>query len=225
MGTQIIMRKLDLLDTIIFDLDGTLVDASPDIANATNYVLRQIGAEEVPQQIIARYIGGGAEMLWRRVLGSQADQLMATVLPMFMERYNKYYCVETSLYPGVMDVLFALRKARIKMGIATQKVEKITFGIIDQLQIREFFPVVIGPESVQNRKPHPESLLLILDRLGSRAEHALMVGDTPADIQAGKAAGVGTVAVGYGYGGKEELSDTKPDYMIDCLVDLLDIIE
>lgn len=211
-----------LIDTIIFDLDGTLVDASPDIANATNFVLHYLGREELPLATIAGYIGGGAEVLWRRVLADDADALMSTALPMFMKRYNEFYCEETSLYPGVLDVLNELKKAEKKMGIATQKVESITFGIMDKLHIRSYFQAVIGPESVEKRKPHPESLLKILDQLGSQAAKALMIGDTPADIQAGKAAGIFSIAVSYGYGRKEELLVTQPDFMIDRIVDLLE---
>jgi phosphoglycolate phosphatase len=214
-----------MIDTIIFDLDGTLVDASRDIASATNYVLEKIGRPGLPVETIAGYIGGGAEALWRKVLGGEADALLPTVLPQFLERYTAHACDETVLYPGALDVLLVLEKARFKLAIATQKVEAISFEIMDKLRIRSFFPVIIGPESITHRKPHPESVLVILERLGCRAEQAWMVGDTPADILAGKAAGVQTVGVTYGYGLKEEIVSAGPNFVIDRLVELIDLLQ
>jgi phosphoglycolate phosphatase-like HAD superfamily hydrolase len=84
---------------------------------------------------------------------------------------------------------------------------------------------VIGPESITHRKPHPESLLIILDRLGCQPEQAWMVGDTPADIQAGQAAGMAAVGVTYGYGRSEEILAAGPDYVIGRLVELLDLLQ
>ena len=212
------------IDTIVFDLDGTLADASRDITNAVNFILAGLGRPGIPVEVVASYIGGGAEVLWRKILKEEADELLPSVLPKFLQRYNEYYCVETVLYPGVMDVLSTLQKAGFKMGIATQKVEKITFGILDSLGIRSFFPVVVGPESITHRKPHPESVIKILDYLGSQPGQAWMVGDAPADILAGKAAGTGTVGVSYGYGQVEEILSAGPDAMIDRLPDLLDLL-
>lgn len=207
-------------DTLIFDLDGTLLDASPDIAAATNYILRQIGWPELPVETVASYIGGGAEALWRRVLGDQADTLMPTVLQPFIDRYAAYPCVESSLYPGAPDLLQFLQSAGVRMAIATQKGEKITANILKELDIAGYFSVVVGPESVSRRKPDPESVLLILDRLRSQPHKALMIGDTAADILAGRSAMVHTCAVTYGYGRKAELEAAQPDYVISQLLDL-----
>lgn len=209
-----------IYDTVIFDLDGTLVDASPDIAAATNFVLRQIGWAELPRETVAGYIGGGAEVLWRRVLGAQADALLPVVLPPFMERYSTYACVDSYLYPGALDLLADLRAAGIQMAIATQKAETITADVLQKLGIAPYFSLVVGPESVRRRKPDPESLLLILEKLQAEPQHTLMVGDTPADIQAGKAAKVHTCAVTFGYGGEAELRAENPDWVVNHLPDL-----
>lgn len=213
------------INTIIFDLDGTLVNASPDIAAAANFVLRQIGWPELPVETIAGYIGGGAEVLWRKILGDQAEALLPSVLPPFLERYTTYACVDSHLYPGAMELLTELQKMNVRMGIATQKVEKITMDILDQLGIAGFFKVVVGPESVKRRKPDPESVLLILEKLQAEPSRALMIGDAPADILAGKAAGVRTCAVTFGYGRVDELLAVEPDHVIDRLMDVLTLLD
>lgn len=212
------------IDTIIFDLDGTLVDASPDITAATNFVLQRIGWQPLSRETVAGYIGGGAEMLWRKVLGAQADSLLPEALSLFMDRYTTHPCEESYLYPGVQELLVSLRAAGIQMAIATQKAEGITTTVLKQLNIEPYFSVVVGPESVKRRKPDPESVLLILERLQASPKHALMIGDTPADIRAGQSAGVFTCAVTYGYGRPADLKAENPDFVLDHLSDLPELL-
>lgn len=213
------------IDTIVFDLDGTLVDASPDITAATNFVLQQLDRDALPQETVAGYIGGGAEALWRRVLGEEAEPLLQRVVPVFMERYAAYPCEESYLYPGAAELLQALQGAGVQMAIATQKAEGITANVLEKLGIEAFFKLAVGPESVARRKPHPESVLLILERLQCSPERTLMIGDTPADIRAGRLAGVRTCAVTYGYGQPAELAAEEPDFVINNLADLLKLLD
>jgi phosphoglycolate phosphatase len=213
------------VDTIIFDFDGVLVDTGPDIANAANFTLRQFHLAELPKEIVIGYIGGGAEMLMRRCLKEQADALLSQALPIFNQRYNEYCCVDTCLYPGVKSVLEQYKKIGKRMGIATQKKETFTHIILSQLDIEAYFEVIVGPDSVTHRKPHPESVLHILEKTEARAERAVVVGDMPTDIQAGKAAGTLTCGVCYGYGSREEILAAQPDVTIDTLVEMLDWIQ
>jgi phosphoglycolate phosphatase len=213
------------VDTIIFDFDGVLVDTGPDIASATNFTLRQFNLETLPADVIITYIGGGAEMLMRRCLKDQADSLLAQALPVFIQRYNDYSCVETCLYPGVQAVLEHYKKAGKHLAIATQKKEAITHNILNHLGIAAYIDTVIGPDSVTHRKPHPESVQRILEKSGTKAERAVMVGDMPSDIQTGKAAGTWTCAVFYGYGTRDEILAAKPDKTLEYLPQILDWIQ
>jgi len=210
------------VDTIIFDFDGVLVDTGPDVANAANFTLRSLGLEELPPQTIAGYIGGGAEMLMRRCLAERADDLISQSLPVFVKRYNEYCCVDTRMYDGVQTVLDHYRQAGKHIAIATQKNEPITQAILEGFKITPYFEVVIGPASVTHRKPHPESLLRILEQIGTAAEHTVMVGDTAFDIQAGKAAGTLTCGVIYGYGTEDEVRSSQPDVVLSQLIQMLD---
>lgn len=212
-------------DTIIFDFDGVLVDTSRDIANAANYVLKSLGLDEQDPQVIGGYIGGGAEPLLRKCLAEKQEELIKEALPIFSKRYSEYYCIETYLYPEVKEVLEQLRKRNMLMAIATNKVERLTHGILQHFNIQSYFQVVVGPESVVNRKPHPESVIKILERLNCGPEVALMIGDTSADILSGKAAGASTCGVTYGFGSLEDLHSAQPDFMIDRLDDLMNLIQ
>ena len=209
---------------IIFDFDGVLVDTARDIANAANFTLNSLGLPEKPTQVVMGYIGGGAEPLLRRVLAENADRLLAQALPVFMQRYKAYYCVETTLYPGVHEGLEKLSRAGLPMAIATNKLEPLTHGILEKLGISQYFVTVIGPESIQHRKPHPESILRILEQIQLPAAQVVMVGDTAADLQAGKAAGTLTCGATYGYGSIEEIQATQPDFTVNSFTQFLDLI-
>jgi phosphoglycolate phosphatase len=213
------------LDTLIFDLDGVLVDSEPDIVNAANFTRRSLGLVELPPQTIISYIGGGGEVLMRRCLAEKADDLIGQALPLFIQRYEEYCCVDTRLYDGVKTVLEHYQAAGKRLAIATQKNEAITASILKGLKIASFFEIVLGLESVTHRKPHPESILHILNRTGTAATRAVMVGDMGTDILAGKAAGTFTCGVLYGYGKISEIQAVQPDFTINNLTEMLDWID
>ncbi|MCE1252637.1 MAG: HAD-IA family hydrolase [Anaerolineae bacterium] len=213
------------IDTVIFDFDGVLVNTGPDIASAANYILQLYHLEELPQDTIVSYIGGGAEVLLRRCLKDRADELISQALPEFNQRYNEYCCVQSHLYPDVKLVLDQLKTTGKRLAIATQKKEATTHVMIDRLGIGTYFDCIVGPDSVTHRKPHPESVLRILDSTNTRAERAVVVGDMPTDIQAGKAGGTYTCGVFYGYGAGEDILASAPDLTITRLSQLLDWME
>lgn len=203
------------VNTIVFDFDGVLVDTGPDIANAANETLQHLGLATLPQSTLIHYIGGGAEKLLRRCLKEQSDALLSQALPFFLKRYEAYCCVETQLYPHVRQVLDHYQALGKRMVIATQKNETITRTILDTLEITPYFELLIGAESVTHRKPHPESVLLALEKTGALPHQAVMIGDTASDLEAGKAAGTLTCGVLYGYGSKEEVLGAQPDIILD----------
>lgn len=128
---------------------------------------------------------------------------------------------QTVLYPGIREVLERYARAGKRMGIATNKLRPIACRILEALDIERYFEELIGPEDVQQCKPHPEAVLRVLRALNTPAQRAVMVGDTAADIGAGKAAGTLTVGVTYGYGKPEDVAAAEPDLLIDSAADLL----
>jgi phosphoglycolate phosphatase len=211
------------VETLIFDFDGVLVDTGPDIALAANETLKVLGLAPLPADQIVSFIGGGAEVLMRRCLGERsADALLAQAVPIFVQQYKDNCCVKTQLYPGVAAVLEHYSRMGKTMAIATQKIEAITHAILQTLQVGEYFALVVGPDSVTHRKPHPEAVLKILDATVTAPSKAIIIGDTASDIQAGKAAGIFTCGVCYGYGSVEELKTAQPDLYLEALSQLMD---
>jgi phosphoglycolate phosphatase len=213
------------VNVVIFDFDGVLVDTGLDIANAMNFVLCHFHLPELPADTIIGFIGGGAGKLVRDSLGEAHAHLLDQALPMFLERYSQYYLVDTCLYPGVLEVLQCLHQAGKTLAIATQKPEPITHAILSGLKIDPYISMVVGPESITHRKPHPESLLKIIQSVQAGPQRVIMVGDMVTDIQAGQAAGTLTCAVTYGLGQRAGLAAAKPDFIVDEIKDLLSHID
>lgn len=209
------------VDTLIFDFDGVLVETGPDIVNAANYTLEVLGLNPLPVPLVISYIGGGAEAVMRRCLGGRADALLAQAVPIFVQRYREHCCVESRLYPGVATVLEHYARAGKRLTIATQKVEVITHSIMNTLGIADCFHLVVGAESVTHRKPHPESILKILEQTMTPPSRAVIIGDMASDIQAGIAAGIFTCGVSYGYGAASELEAANPHLMFHELTQMM----
>lgn len=211
-------------DGICFDLDGTLVDSAEDLVRATVYSLGVLGVESPPPEVIISHVGGGARGLLRDSMGEQAtDERVEAGLAAFMEYYDEHLLDFTRPYPGVEEVLehFAPTKP---LAVVTNKPEGFTMKILEGLELTGYFREVLGYDSVELKKPHPEGILRVLAGWGVEAARAVMVGDSPYDIQAGKEAGAVTVAVTYGFKPLGELSAWGPDHLIDDIRELIDLI-
>jgi 2-phosphoglycolate phosphatase len=212
-------------DLIIFDFDGVRADTGPDIANAANYVLKQLNLPQLPPETIISFIGGGAEPLVRQCLGNRADELFDKALALFKKRYSDYPFVDTVAYPGVPELQAHYRAAGKTMTIATNKTEAVTWKILEGLHLTAYFQVIVGPDSITQRKPHPEALQRIIAQVGGIPAKTVMIGDTEADILAGQSAGTITGGVTYGYGKRSEIEAARPDFIIDEISSLLNFIE
>ncbi len=209
---------------LCFDLDGTLVDSAEDLIQATAHSLRTLGVEPPAGSEIIRHVGGGARGLVRGSLGRRAtDERVEAGLEAFMAFYAKHLLDHTRPYPGVREVLehFAPRAA---LALITNKPEGFTRRILEGLGLDGYFRVVLGYDSVERKKPHPEGILRVLDDWGLQPPEAVMVGDSAYDVEAGRAAGVVTVAVTYGFKPRRELEEAAPDHLIDDIRELLDLV-
>ena len=211
--------------TIVFDLDGVLIDSGRDIANAVNFTLETLGLPKRPVEQIVSFIGPGAEGILRKSLGSAADSLIDQALPIYKARYNEYCVVETTVYPGIPAMLSQLKSAGKAMAVATNKMEAFTHRILDGLGISQYFDLIIGAESVTRRKPDPQAINLILASLQVPPEKTIVVGDATTDIQAAKAAGTISCGATYGLGSVEEITGAHPDFIINEASELPAYIE
>lgn len=210
------------IDTIIFDFDGVLVDTSHDLLSAVNYAMRSVDRPELSYEGVKSAIGGSTQSFIRKCLGDGSQALIEQATQLFLEYYDQHNCEATRLFPGVLAALDAFKVAGKRLGIATQKEEPFARNILRYVKIDACFDVIVGPESVQNRKPHPEPVLRVLERTATDPMRAVMVGDMAADIESGRAAGVHTCAVTYGFGTAEELQSAAADFTITQLSDLFD---
>lgn len=203
----------------LFDFDGVVADTLPDIASAVNAALAHFSCKALPQETVAAFVGNGARSLLERSFGAACSESAAAspwerdsggVFAWYRDYYRAHCMERTRLYPGFRGLLELLELRGIPAAVVTNKPQPVTDALLEKLGIRRFFAAAICPEQVRSMKPHPEGLLLALDRINGSlaasgkesvpASSAMMVGDSATDIQAGKAAGMRTCAVTGGYG-------------------------
>ena len=214
--------------TIVFDLDGTLVDSLPDMRRAMNVLLAELGRRMVDLAEMQKWVGDGASVLVERALAAtggpamQAGQVVP--LPQMVTRYLAHYqghaVIETTLYPGVRQTLEALTLAGYVLGVCTNKPHGLSLEVLDGLGIRGFFKAVLGGDSLPVKKPDSGHLRGALTAMGWReGTPALMVGDSANDVLAAKGMGLPVVAVGFGYA-RVAPSELGADAVIGDFADL-----
>ncbi len=205
-------------DLLIFDFDGTLADTKSDIATAVNLTLRQFGLPDKDPEVIYGYVGDGVRMLLQRAFQDEGPSVYDEALRVFRGHYLEHLLDTTRFYPGVEEALEEFRSK--KKAVATNKPMEYTQKIIKGLQGEDYFDVVLGGDSTDHLKPHPEIIYRVLERTGSDASKAIMIGDSVNDILAARAAGIRSCAVGYGFGKREDLLASDPDYFCEQAKDL-----
>lgn len=204
----------------MFDLDGTLADTGQDLANTVNYVRSRLNLEPLEFQLVYGHVGRGVEHLMRSSLPDKGEDRFQEAMELFLEHYENHLLDKTVLYPHVKDVLDYFGKKR--RVLVSNKLHRLTVAILKGLGIDSCFDLVLGGDSLPQKKPDPEPLNQALRAFAIIAEKALMVGDGGTDVEAGKKAGVYTCGVTYGLGKREELIVAKPDLLIDDIRQLMD---
>jgi phosphoglycolate phosphatase len=217
------MEKQNDFELIIFDMDGTLIDPRIDVANALNVTLIQLDLAPLSYKEIFGLIRDGMRDLMERVLPPSHQDRIETAITLYRSHYDNHLLDNTTLYPSVRETLEEL--ASLKKAVVSNKREKPVRAILKGFNLPHHFEMVLGGDSIGERKPAPHAILKVLDYFDVSLSNALIVGDSPEDIQAGHAAGIRTCGVTYGYRSRESLVDEKPDYLIDDLRLLLEIVE
>lgn len=214
--------------SIVWDLDGTLVESAPDLASALNTLLNEQGKHTHTVANVRPMIGGGVAKLIERGFRASGNPLDETaveeLVPRFMEIYTACATENTDLVPHAREVLNHFYLAGVKQGLCTNKPLSVTRLIVNALDIQGFFGSVIGGDSTPMRKPNPLPLLTCLEEMGARPEDALMVGDSGADVGAARAAGVPVILVPDGYTGVPAVS-LGADFVVGNLSDIPDLIK
>lgn len=215
------------VNLIIFDFDGVIIDSGRDIASAAQYVLKLFDRPVLSQEEIISYVGHGVQYLIRNCFKGCDDDFIEQVIPIYRKHYFENAVVETRLYKHVEETLEYIKKTGEdnKIALVTNKPEDLSDKILDLLEVKQYFDVVVGPESVKKMKPDPEGILQVLEQFKISPRQAIMVGDSHVDIEAGKNAGTITCGVTYGLGDREELIKSSPDILINDMAELLTHIE
>ncbi|SIT40226.1 Phosphoglycolate phosphatase 2 [Paraburkholderia ribeironis] len=189
---------------VLFDLDGTLADTAPDLAAAVNKMRHDRGLKMVPLEDLRPLASAGARGLIGGAFGIGPDNPeYPSMRDEFLANYEADLCIETTLFPGIPEVLDELDARGVRWGIVTNKVTRLTEPLVAQLGLEERARCVVSGDTTAHSKPHPAPLLHAARELGVVPERVVYIGDDLRDVQAGFAAGMRTVAAAYGYCGND----------------------
>lgn len=209
--------------TILFDLDGTLVDTAPDLLCALNATLESITSKPTNINDLRVIAGNGARAMI--IYGLAADGRVASeeeldrLVETFMDYYNAHIAQASEAFPGATTCLKYLRDQGARLAICTNKLEKSAINLLERLSLLDYFSLVAGGDSYAVRKPHPDHLLLSMRRLGGVPERTVMVGDSEPDVRAAHAAAIPVIGVTYGYT-QIHMEQLEPNMIIDHLEQL-----
>jgi phosphoglycolate phosphatase len=208
------------IELVIFDLDGTLIDSRLDLVHSVNAALRHIERPELPDDVIASYVGDGAPILIQRALGAEAadKDLVSKGLEFFLSYYREHKLDHTTVYPGIPEALAAIRSSANgtprKLAVLTNKPVNPSRVIVEALGLGQYFSQVYGGNSFVTKKPDPEGARKLLEEHGVTPEQAAIVGDSHVDVRTGRNAGLWTVGVTYGFA-THTLENDPPDLLVD----------
>ncbi|MDF2445549.1 MAG: phosphoglycolate phosphatase [Moraxellaceae bacterium] len=211
-------------DAVLFDLDGTLIDTAPDFVAVLNRQRLAHGREPLPAPRIRAVVSQGARAVVALGFGDRFDvdsDEFEALRQEFLQTYLRHIADESRLFPGMDDLLRALEARNVPWGIVTNKQSMFTLPLLKALQLSSRCAVAICPDMVNHGKPHPEPMLKAADAVRARPEACVYVGDHRRDIEAGRNAGMYTVAVRYGYVLEGETADEwGADSTVDSVTEL-----
>ena len=208
---------------VMFDLDGTLIETAPEIADATNDTLAQFGLPAVTQQQVNDWIGHGTQTLLVQALAAtqgisqeavRAAASFADISFAFVQHYGLRCGTRSHLYPYVREVLHILKGQGVKLAVVTNKEQRYTQVVLDAHQLAPLFDRVISGDTFTTKKPTPVGIEACLSQLGVARERALFVGDSSIDVATARNAGVAVWALPYGYNMGQPIEACQPDRVI-----------
>jgi len=211
-------------DIVGFDLDGTLIDTSGDLAAAVNYAIGTIGRPPFPTASIHPFVGKGAKIMLARALdasGGYTADILDALLPILLDYYEQNLAIHSVPYPGLLDAMDALTAAGVKLAICTNKAERFTLPLMRQIGLSDRFSAIVGGDTVGVAKPDPAPIHAMIDRAGGG--RTIFIGDTINDIAGARNAGIPSIAVSFGFldGPVENLDADAVIHHFDDLLPLL----
>ena len=212
-------------DTVIFDLDGTLLNTLEDLADSTNYAMRAFGLKERSINEVRNFVGNGVDVLIERAVeGAITKEQELECLDVFKQHYSKNMDNKTKPYDGIMDVIKELLKRGYHIAIVSNKFDAAVKGLnVDYFE--GLFPVAIGASDTVAKKPAPDSVIKALQELHSDKERAVYVGDSDVDIMTARNSGLPCISVTWGFRDEELQRSMGTDYIIHKPEELLDVLD
>lgn len=208
------------INTILFDLDGTLIDTNELIIASFNHTFNHYQLNFTREEMIG-FNGPPLRETFHQIDPERAENMIATYRKHNLAAHDSY----VKAFPNVVETLEVLKNKQVKLGVVTTKMNQaVTMGLT-LTGLDAYFDTVVTFDDVTNTKPHPEPVIKAMEELGADAASTLMVGDNYHDIEAGKNAGVKTAGVAWALKGKEHLLAYQPTYMLEDMSDLLTILE
>ncbi|MFM1870517.1 MAG: hypothetical protein RLY99_1261 [Pseudomonadota bacterium] len=211
---------------VFFDLDGTLADTAPDLVAAANLLRVTRGLTPLPYEVLRPTASAGARGLIQGAFGYDNQHPQFEELrDEFLANYEKNICVHSKLFDGMDDLLLKLEKEQVLWGIVTNKIERFTHPLLKIMGLHQRSGAIVGGDTTPHSKPHPAPILKAAEICNINPSECLYVGDDLRDIEAGRAAGMKTVAAAYGYCGCDEpVNAWGADYIIEHPSELRPIV-
>ena len=194
--------------TVLFDLDGTLIDTAPDLMNAHNHVMQKFGYETKSTNEIRNLVGKGAASMIGKSLWNQArkelkkiddERIKSKMVDEFIDYYGKNIAVESKLIPGVLDFLKWCKNNNISMAVCTNKTEHLAVDLLKKIKVYDFFEYVAGHNTFDYCKPDPRHLTNVIEIIQGELNKSIMIGDSETDSESAKAAGLPFILLEDGY--------------------------
>ncbi|UJF19218.1 phosphoglycolate phosphatase [Vibrio sp. SS-MA-C1-2] len=216
---------------IVFDLDGTLVDSVPDLANAVDLAMQDIGYPSVTVEQTATWIGNGADLLIARALSQSVTpnpdidpELQNRARDLFNGHYGASDHSATTVYSGVIETLTTLKAQGIKIALLTNKPSQFVAAVLEEQGLADFFCHVVGGDDFPEKKPSPMALNWLMDEFNFKPEQTVMVGDSKNDILAAQNAKCRSIGVTYGYNYGVPIAESQPTFVCEQFNQLLDVL-
>ncbi|MCM3786383.1 pyrophosphatase PpaX [Neobacillus mesonae] len=211
-----------MINTVLFDLDGTIIDTNELIISSFLHVLGELGPGVLPREEIIPHMGGTLEQQMQAFTGKAE-------VAEYVTGYRAYNAIHhdamVNPFPNVLTVVEQLHAQGIRMGVVTTKIRPSTLKVLEAFDLKKYMEVIVTVSDVTHPKPHPEPVLKAVEELGVDPATTVMVGDSPVDIQSAKAAGVKAAGVAWSLKGEAKLMEYGPDYILHDMNDILTLIQ
>ncbi|HSI22208.1 MAG TPA: phosphoglycolate phosphatase [Methylophilaceae bacterium] len=217
------------IKAVVIDLDGTLLHTAPDLAEASNRMLAELGMPPVAEETVKSYIGNGVAQLIKRVLtgtmhGEPDPELFERARKIYDRHYSEVFSLYSRPFPDVVEGLEAFKKAGYRMGCITNKIAKYTEPLLKDTGLHDYFELVLSGDTLPKMKPDPMQLLHACEEWGITPDQMLLIGDSGNDTQAARAAGCHVFCVPYGYNHGQHVHEMDLDAVVSGLLEASTLI-